>query len=313
MYRLWTAWKNDKMIRAALNKKDVFGVAGAAVFCAAAFILRLYQLFFITDENSGLLTEQYATSYAFYALLFAAGVILLILARLHKFTDDGLALGDFFCRSRLLAAAAYLLAIALFLRFIGLSVMLFDRVGSPVSTDPGFVYPNTAVWMFSLLSSVYYALAGAVFSGRNYDFQRFGLLNLAPVLMSISAMFAELIYSVSAKFDIGAVCRMLCTVLCAAFTISFAASADRFTSKRRRRMYFITLCCSLFCGPCVLSSIIYAIYSRSFALTDLHMLSDLCFGLLAGMMAAHLLKTGKVPPQAAQPPVTAKRTRRRRR
>ena len=226
MYRLWTAWKNDKMIRAALSKKDVFGVAGAAVFCAAAFILRLYQLFFITDENSGLLTEQYATSYAFYALLFAAGVILLILARLHKFTDDGLALGDFFCRSRLLAAAAYLLAIALFLRFIGLSV----------STDPGFVYPNTAVWMFSLLSSVYYALAGAVFSGRNYDFQRFGLLNLAPVLMSISAMFAELIYSVSAKFDIGAVCRMLCTVLCAAFTISFAASADRFTSKRRRRI-----------------------------------------------------------------------------
>lgn len=286
------------MTRTAPKVKDVYGIYAATAICTVAFFLRLYQLFFITDENSGLLTEQYATSYIFYAALILAGILLLISAWLHKFADDDLSIDDFFGTNRLITVTAYLLAIALLFRFISLSVLLFDRNGSPVSTDPGFVYPNTVVWMFTLLSSIYYALVGASFSGRNYNLSRFGLLNLAPVLMSVASMFAELIYSVNAVFDIGSVCRMLYTVLCAAFTISFAASADRFTTKHRRRMYFITFCLGLFCGPCVLGSILFTAYTKSFTLMDAHLPCDLFFGIFAGILAICLLRS----PQK-QPPV----------
>lgn len=301
------------MRRAALLPKDVYGILAAAAVCTAAFFLRLYQLFFITDESSGLLTGQYATSYIFYAALLAAGVLLLISARLHKFTDDDAAIGDFFGTNRLLAATSYLLAAALLLRFVGLSVQLFDRAGSPVSTDPGFVYPNTAVWMFSLLSCIYYALAGAAFNGRSYDFSRFGLLNLAPVLMSVSAMFAELIYSVSAVFDIGSICRMLYTVLITAFTISFAASSDRFTKKHRRRMYCITFCLGLFCAPCVLGSILFKLYTNTFMLSDIRLFCDLFFGIFAGILAVQLCKDPRPAEPAGQPPAPAPRRRRRKR
>lgn len=301
------------MSRAASVPKDVYGICAAAAVCAATFLLRLYQLFFITDESSGLLTSQYATSYVFYAALFVAGVLLLISARLHQFADDARSISDFFGTNRLLAIAAYLVAVTLLLRFIGLSVLLFDRTNSPVSTDPSFVYPNTAVWIFSLLSSVYYALVGAAFNGRSYDFSRFGLLNLAPVLMSIAAMFAELIYSGSAIFDIVSVCRMLYTVLVTAFTISFAASCDRFTTKHRRRMYSITFCLAFFCAPCVLGSLLFKLYTQNFTLSDIHLLNDLFFGIFAGILAAQFLKTAPPPQPTTQISTTAPKQHRHKR
>lgn len=272
-----------------LKTKYKSGIFVAFLFCIVAFLLRIYQIFFITDAQSGLLTEKTSTSYMFYGAVFLTVIFTFFACQTKKFYDDGEDVNGGFKRDNFSSFSAVILGVCLLVRFVSESIVLFDKSGVYGTVERNLFFVVLFIWIFSLASSVYYFIIALSLRGNWYDFSKFSFFHIVPVVLIISRLFTQLINSVNAVFDVVSVERILFLIFAAIFVICFANYMDSLNYKKKKGLFFASFCLAFLGICCALSNAVFLISSKNFTIQSFWIFSDLALSLFAFSVGKRLL------------------------
>lgn len=272
-----------------LKTKYKSGIFVAFLFCIAAFLLRIYQIFSITDAQSGLLTEKTSTSYLFYGAIFLIVIFTFFACRSKNFYEDSDAVSGGFKRDNFCFISAVILGICLFVQFVSASIVLFDNTGVYGSVEQNLIVSAVFVWLFSLASSVYYFLIALSVRGNWYDFSKLSFFHIVPVVLIISRLFTQLINSVSAVFDIISAGRIVFLIFGAVFVICFGNYMDSLSCKKKKSLLFSSFCLGFLGICCVLTNLVFLISSNTFTIESISVLSDFALSIFAFSVGKKLI------------------------
>ncbi|MGN1329569.1 MAG: hypothetical protein ACI4V4_07705 [Eubacterium sp.] len=189
----------------------------------AGCFVRLFQLLRYTDKNTGLVTSNYALSYAVYGLF----VISLVFSVLYSF--------DVKKRNGMLISAGnkqvcfwlYLFGIAYFCDYVHQCINLYDYI-----SDSRYIGWNYAVILalsgiFALVSCSYVITVIMLVKGYNFDYKRIGIFHFAPVIWAFLRMIIIMMKIVDVKESVEILCEFLFLTAFICFTFSVILSFDR--------------------------------------------------------------------------------------
>lgn len=230
------------------NKTVRIPLALSFVSAGGAAVLRLIQLLFFTDDDTGLvLSGGEIYSYWIYGLLFVCGALCLVYALLQHNAVQAVPDQPHSGKVRF---TAYLTAAAFFCDFIHQCSNCFHYIEHTAHLERNLLVSMVLVAVFALLSSFYFFIIGLTFSGMQYDFRSFRLFHFVTVLWAFTRLLGILIEMVSVSVNTEIVCEFIYLVFLLMFFFSYITAA---VSRRNagRTVVFFALASFLF--ACVLT------------------------------------------------------------
>lgn len=193
-----------------------------AVICACA--LRFFQLFTLTDTDTGLVVTGEKTSGAIYILTVVCAVLCGIYAKGVKERQQKFTLNS---NKRWVLLFSAGLSIFFFVDFIHQCFNCYDYIGRVSYVELAYIIPLVISAALGVLSSFYYAALSMTISGANYDFRNFTVFHFAPAAWAFTRLCIIMTKLVDFFNGIETYLEFITLVLVICFSFCFVSAVDK--------------------------------------------------------------------------------------
>lgn len=222
----------------SIDFKNIFIVFGAGL--ALLIPIRLYQLFFITEENkSGFFTHINASVYVFYGLLVIFAAVLLALVSM---TDKVTASKSVRGKSKTLALSAGLFALGIAYD-VAVSASIFIKSFFSYASATGIVAYLFSNGMLAvaleavcgLLACIYFILFTLSYSDGKTTYYDYKLLAIMPLFWSMFRMVRRFMTKISFSMVADLILELAMLAFMMLFFMSFARISSQICQKNEMR------------------------------------------------------------------------------
>lgn len=208
-------------MQSARTKLPVVFIA-VSVICACA--LRFFQLFTLTDTNTGLVVGGEATSIAVYCIIAFCALMCAVYAKGVSRLNNKFALP---LKNRQVIFCSGALSVFFFVDFIHQCFNCYNYVGKVSYVEPAYLIPLIICAALGVASSFYFAALSMTVNGANYDFRNFTIFHFVPAAWAFTRLCVILTKLVDFFNGIETYAEFITLVLVICFLFSFVSSIDK--------------------------------------------------------------------------------------
>lgn len=219
--------------------------AFSAVTCFAATGIRIYQVLYQTDYETGFLIHTKSNSaYIFYAvmvigLLVTASFYFLIRKKDVKIT---------YPHDKKLSGFSFAVAVFFFFDFLHQALNCYRYIEKSESTQLNVLIVMGLVGIAALVSCFYFITYGIANSSSDYNFKNFGYLYLMPSAWAFCRLLTLLIDVISVKFAVDTVVEVIYLIFAILFFGLFAICIDSTNNEKNYKVLTVISFCLLISG-----------------------------------------------------------------
>lgn len=193
-----------------------------SVICACA--LRFFQLFSLTDTNTGLVVGGEKTSALIYALIAFCAVLCAVSAKSIKEKERKFTIAH---KNPQILFCSGALSVFFFADFIHQCFNCYNYVGRVSYVEMAYVIPLVISAALGIVSSFYYAALSMTINGANYDFRNFTVFHFAPAAWAFTRLCVIMTKLVDFLDGIETYLEFVTLVLVICFSFSFVSAIDK--------------------------------------------------------------------------------------
>jgi hypothetical protein len=198
----------------------------ASILFLASLLLRLGVLYFGISQNY---------NWLFYVISGIAGFFVVAESFMHK----GIALN--FKTNYHMNLFSYLCSIGFFISFVGQCVQLYQYLSTTSHKRISQIAPIALICVFAIISCVYFLVVGLSFSNSQYDFRKFKIIHIAPMVWAGCSILSVLTNVFSIKNDVNDIIKCVALIFALCFFYCFAIEAENKSTAKKPTLAFLGL------------------------------------------------------------------------